>query len=181
MRLSVAGNQKSWFVVHTYSGYEERVKKNLEQRIKYMDSGEEISQVIIPTEVEIEVKNGQRRNVDKKILPGYILVQMELSDQSWNIVRNTPGVTGFVGSGNKPTPLEEAEVNQILKQMEAEAPRVRVGFRKGQSVRVTSGPFIDFVGVVDEISVDKGKVKVLLSLFGRETPVELDFLQVEKL
>jgi transcriptional antiterminator NusG len=181
MRLSVEGNQKSWFVVHTYSGYEERVKKNLEQRIKYMDSGGEISEVIIPTEVEIEVKNGQRRNVDKKILPGYILVQMELSDQSWNIVRNTPGVTGFVGSGNKPTPLEEGEVNQILKQMEAEAPRVRVGFRKGQSVRVTSGPFIDFVGVVDEISVDKGKVKVLLSLFGRETPVELDFLQVEKL
>jgi transcriptional antiterminator NusG len=181
MRLSVAGNQKSWFVVHTYSGYEERVKKNLEQRIKYMDSGEEISQVIIPTEVEIEVKEGQRRNVNKKILPGYILVQMELSDQSWNIVRNTPGVTGFVGSGNKPTPLEEGEVNKILKQMEAEAPRVRVGFRKGQSVRVTSGPFIDFVGVVDEISLDKGKVKVLLSLFGRETPVELDFLQVEKL
>jgi transcriptional antiterminator NusG len=177
----VVGNQKSWFVVHTYSGYEERVKKNLEQRIKYMDSGGEISQVIIPTEVEIEVKDGQRRNVDKKILPGYILVQMELSDLSWNIVRNTPGVTGFVGSGNKPTPLEEGEVNQILKQMEAEAPRVRVGFRKGQSVRVTSGPFIDFVGVVDEISVDKGKVKVLLSLFGRETPVELDFLQVEKL
>jgi transcriptional antiterminator NusG len=181
MRLSVVGNQKSWYVVHTYSGYEERVKKNLEQRIKYMDSGGEISDVVIPTEVEIEVKDGQRRNVNKKILPGYILVQMELSDQSWNIVRNTPGVTGFVGSGNKPTPLEEGEVSQILKQMEAEAPRVRVGFRKGQSVRVTSGPFIDFVGVVDEISVDKGKVKVLLSLFGRETPVELDFLQVEKL
>jgi transcriptional antiterminator NusG len=181
MRLSVEGNQKSWFVIHTYSGYEERVKKNLEQRIKYMDSGDEISQVIIPTEVEIEVKNGQRRNVDKKILPGYILVQMKLSDQSWNIVRNTPGVTGFVGSGSKPTPLQEEEVNQILKQMEAEAPRVRVGFRKGQSVRVTNGPFIDFVGVVDEISLDKGKVKVLLSLFGRETPVELDFLQVEKL
>jgi transcriptional antiterminator NusG len=181
MRLSVEENQKSWFVVHTYSGYEERVKKNLEQRIKYMDSGEEISQVIIPTEVEIEVKEGQRRNVNKKILPGYILVQMQMSDQSWNIVRNTPGVTGFVGSGNKPTPLEEEEVSQILKQMEAEAPRVRVGFRKGESVRVTNGPFIDFVGVVDEISLEKGKVKVLLSLFGRETPVELDFLQVEKL
>ena len=175
------GNQKSWFVIHTYSGYEERVKKNLEQRIKYMDSGDEISQVIIPTEVEIEVKNGQRRNVDKKILPGYILVQMKMSDQSWDIVRNTPGVTGFVGSGSKPTPLQEEEVNQILKQMEAEAPRVRVGFRQGQSVRVTNGPFIDFVGVVDDISLDKGKVKVLLSLFGRETPVELDFLQVEKL
>jgi transcriptional antiterminator NusG len=177
----VEGNQKSWYVIHTYSGYEERVKKNLEQRIKYMDSGDEISQVIIPTEVEIEVKNGQRRSVDRKILPGYILVQMKMSDQSWSIVRNTPGVTGFVGSGSKPTPLEEEEVGQILKQMEAEAPRVRVGFRKGQSVRVTNGPFIDFVGVVDDISLDKGKVKVLLSLFGRETPVELDFLQVEKL
>jgi transcriptional antiterminator NusG len=177
----VTGNQKSWFVIHTYSGYEERVKKNLEQRIKFMDSEGEISQVIIPTEVEIEVKDGQRRNVDKKILPGYILVQMKMSDQSWNIVRNTPGVTGFVGSANKPVPLQAEEVNQILKQMAAEAPRVKVGFRKGQSVRVTNGPFIDFVGVVDDISLEKGKVKVLLSLFGRETPVELDFLQVEKL
>ena len=177
----MTGNQKSWFVIHTYSGYEERVKKNLEQRIKFMDSESEISQIIIPTEVEIEVKNGQRRNVDKKILPGYILVQMKMSDQSWNIVRNTPGVTGFVGSANKPVPLQAEEVNQILKQMAAEAPRVKVGFRKGQSVRVTNGPFIDFVGVVDDISLEKGKVKVLLSLFGRETPVELDFLQVEKL
>ena len=174
-------NQKSWFVIHTYSGYEERVKKNLEQRIKFMDSADEISQIIIPTEVEIEVKNGQRRNVDKKILPGYILIQMRMSDQSWNIVRNTPGVTGFVGSGSKPAPLQEEEVNQILKQMAAEAPKVKVGFREGQSVRVTNGPFIDFVGVVDDISPEKGKVKVLLSLFGRETPVELDFLQVEKL
>ena len=174
-------NQKQWFVVHTYSGYEERVKKNLEQRIKFMDSEGEISQVIIPTEVEIEVKNGQRRNVDKKILPGYILIQMKMSDQSWNIVRNTPGVTGFVGSGNKPVPLPEEEVSRILKQMEAEAPRVKVGFRQGQSIKVIDGPFIDFMGVVDEINVGKGKVKVLLSLFGRETPVELDFLQVEKL
>ncbi|MCJ7425904.1 MAG: transcription termination/antitermination protein NusG [Dehalococcoidales bacterium] len=177
----MAESQKDWFVIHTYSGYEERVKKNLEQRIKFMDSAEEIGDIIIPTEVEIEVKNGQRRNVDKKILPGYILIKMNMSDQSWNIVRNTPGVTGFVGSGTKPTSLLEDEVNQILKQMSAETPKVKVGFRKGQSVRVTSGPFIDFVGVVDEISTDKGKVKVLLSLFGRETPVELDFLQVEKL
>ena len=181
MRLLVGENQKSWFVIHTYSGYEERVKKNLEQRIKFMDSADEISQIIIPTEVEIEVKNGQRRNVSKKILPGYVLVQMRMSDQSWNIVRNTPGVTGFVGSGSKPIPLQEEEVNQILKQMAAEAPKVKVGFRKGQSVRVTDGPFIDFVGVVDDINLKKGKVKVLLSLFGRETPVELDFLQVEKL
>ena len=181
MRLLVEDSQKSWFVIHTYSGYEERVRKNLEQRVKFMDSGDEVSQVIIPTEEEIEVKSGQRRSVSKKILPGYILIQMKMSDQSWNIVRNTPGVTGFVGGGSKPVPLQEEEVNKILKQMAAEAPRVKVGFRSGQSVRVTDGPFIDFVGVVDEISPDKGKVKVLLSLFGRETPVELDFLQVEKL
>jgi len=177
----VEENQKQWFVVHTYSGYEERIKKNLEQRIKSMDTEDEISQIVIPTEEEIEVKNGQRRTVTKKILPGYVLVQMRMSDQSWNIVRNTPGVTGFVGSENKPVPLPEEEVSRILKQMEAEAPRVKVGFRQGQSIRVIDGPFIDFMGVVDEINVGKGKVKVLLSLFGRETPVELDFLQVEKL
>ena len=175
------GNQRYWFVIHTYSGYEERVKKSLEQRIKFMDSEDEIFQVVIPTEEEIEVRNGQRRNVTKKILPGYVLVQMKMTDQSWNIVRNTPGVTGFVSSGSKPVPLQEEEVNQILKQMTAEAPKVKVGFRKGQSIRVIDGPFIDFVGVVDDINAGKGKVKVLLSLFGRETPVELDFLQVEKL
>ena len=174
-------SQKHWFVVHTYSGYEERVKRNLEQRIKFMDAGVEISQVIIPTEEEIEVRNGQRRTVTKKILPGYIIIQMRMTDQNWNVVRNTPGVTGFVGSGNKPTPLKEEEVDQILKQMVAKAPRVKAGFRQGQSIRVIDGPFIDFVGVVDEISPDKGKAKVLLSLFGRETPVELDFLQMEKL
>ena len=174
-------NQKQWFVVHTYSGYEERVKRNLEQRIRFMDAEDNVSQVIIPTEDEIEVKNGQRRTVTKKILPGYIIVQMKMTDQSWNVVRNTPGVTGFVGSGNKPTPLKENEIDQILKQITAEAPKVKAGFRKGQSIRVIDGPFIDFVGVVDEISPEKGKAKVLLSLFGRETPVELDFLQMEKL
>ena len=172
---------KSWFVIHTYSGYEERVKRNLEQRIKFMDSEGEVSQVVIPTEDEIEVRAGQRQTVSKKILPGYVLVEMGMSDQSWKIVRNTPGVTGFVGSGDKPTPLSEEEVSQILKQMEAEAPRLKIGFREGQSVRVTDGPFVDFIGVVDSLNSEKGKVKVLLSLFGRETPVELDFLQVEKL
>ena len=172
---------KSWFVIHTYSGYEERVKKNLEQRIKYMDTEGEISQVVIPTENEIEVKGGQKRTVSKKILPGYVLVQMSMSDQSWRIVRNTPGVTGFVGSGDKPVPLPEEEVGQILRQMEAEAPKLKIGFREGQSVRVTDGPFVDFIGVVDSLNPEKGKVRVLLSLFGRETPVELDFLQVEKL
>ena len=177
----VKKDEKQWFAIHTYSGYEERVRKNLEQRIKAMDSGDEVFQVIVPTEEEIEVKNGQRRTVTKKILPGYVLVQMNLSDLSWNVVRNTPGVTGFVGTGVKPVPLREEEVSQILKQMSAEAPRVKIGFRKGQSIRVNDGPFIDFVGVVDDINQSKGKVKVLLSLFGRETPVELDFLQVEKL
>jgi transcriptional antiterminator NusG len=177
----MAENGKNWFVVHTYSGYEERVRRNLEQRVKLMDSGQEIGQVVIPTEEEVEVRSGQKRTVTKKILPSYVLVNMKMSDISWNIVRNTPGVTGFVGSGNKPIPLREDEVSQILKQMESEAPKVKVGFKQGQSVRVTDGPFTDFVGVVDEINTPKAKVKVLLSLFGRETPVELDFLQVEKL
>ncbi|MFH0768543.1 MAG: transcription termination/antitermination protein NusG [Chloroflexota bacterium] len=174
-------NEKHWFVIHTYSGYEERVKKNLEQRKKVMDTVDEISQVVVPTEEEVGVRSGQRRTLTKKILPGYVLVQMKMSDQSWNIVRNTPGVTGFVGSGGKPAALQEKEVDQILKQMTAEAPRIKVGFKVGQSVRVTDGPFAEFVGIVDEINAAKGKVKVLLSLFGRDTPVELDFLQVEKL
>jgi transcriptional antiterminator NusG len=177
----VAENDKNWFVIHTYSGHEERVKKNLEQRVKFMDSGNEIFQVVIPTEDEIEVRGGRRRTVTRKILPGYVLVQMNMDEHSWGVVRNTPGVTGFVGSGNVPTPLEENEVSEILKQMTADTPKVKVGYRKGQSVRVTDGPFIDFVGVVDEINMEKGKLKVLLSLFGQETPVELDFLQVDKL
>ena len=172
---------KQWYVIHTYAGYEERVKRNLEQRVKLMDSNAEIAQVVIPTEDEVEVRAGQKRTVTKKILPSYVLVQMGMSDMSWNIVRNTPGVTGFVGSGAKPVPLREEEVAQILKQMTAETPRVKVGFKQGQSVRVIDGPFTDFVGVVDEINTAKGKIKVLLTLFGRETPVELDFLQVEKL
>ncbi len=177
----MAETEKQWFVIHTYSGHEERVKKNLEQRIKFMDSGSEILRIVIPTEDEIEVRGGKRRTITKKILPGYVLVEMKMDENTWSIVRNTPGVTGFVGSSNTPTPLREKEIGEILKQMTAEAPKVKVGFRKGQSVRVTDGPFIDFVGVVDEINMEKGKVKVLLSLFGQETPVELDFLQIDKL
>jgi len=177
----VSENEKGWYVIHTYSGHEERAKKNLEQRIKLMDLENEIGEVVVPTEEEVEVRSGHRRTVAKKILPGYVLIQMSMSDQSWNIVRNTPGVTGFVSSGNKPVPLPDTEVSQIMKQMTAEAPRVKVGFKIGQSIRVTDGPFTDFVGIVDEIIPAKGKVKVLLSLFGRETPVEVDFLQVEKL
>ena len=174
-------NKNHWYVIHTYSGHEERVKKNLEQRLKLATFGEEIAQIVVPSEEEIEVRGGQKRTVTKKILPGYVLVQMKMTDESLTMVLNTPGVTGFVGSGTKPVPLKEEEINRILKQMSAETPKVKVGFKQGQSVRVTDGPFTDFVGMVDEISADKGKVKVFLSLFGRETPVELDFLQVEKL
>ncbi len=173
-------NQKQWFVIHTYSGYEDRVKRYLEQRMKFMDTAGDIAGVVVPTEEEIEVRGGQRHTTSRRMLAGYVLVQMRMTDESWNIVRNTPGVTGFVGSGNKPVPLSEEEVNQILKQTE-EAPKVKVGFRKGQGVRVTNGPFVDFVGIVDEINAEKGKVKVLLTLFGRETPVELDSFQVEKI
>jgi transcriptional antiterminator NusG len=177
----VKNGDKQWYIVHTYSGYEDRVRRALEQRIKFMDAESKIFQIVIPTEEEIEIRGGQRRTVTKKVFPGYVLVQMQMDDDSWNVVRNTPGITGFVGSGNKPTALAEGEVNTILKQMTEGAPQVKVGFRKGESVRVVDGPFNDFVGVVDEINVAKGKVKVMLTLFGRETSVELDFLQVQKL
>jgi transcriptional antiterminator NusG len=152
LRLFVGENENNWFVIHTHSGHEERVKKNLEQRMKLMDAEAEISQVVVPTEDEVEVRSGQRRTIAKKILPGYVLIQMKLSDQSWDMVRNTPGVTGFVGGGGKPVPLREAEIDQIMKQMTVESPKVKIGFKPGQSVRVTDGPFTDFVGIVDEIS-----------------------------
>jgi transcriptional antiterminator NusG len=178
---SVSVNNKRWYIVHTYSGYEEKVKRSLEQRIKTMDAEDKIFQVVIPTEDEIEIRGGQRRTVTKKIFPGYVLVEMKMDDESWQVVRNTPGITGFVGGGNKPTPLAEDEVKAILRQMQDGSPQVKVGFRKGENVRVVDGPFTDFIGTVDEINIGKGKVKVLLSLFGRETSVELDFLQVERL
>jgi transcriptional antiterminator NusG len=177
----MSANDRRWYIVHTYSGFEERVKRNLEQRVKYMDADDKIFRIVIPTEDEIEIRSGQRRTVTRKIFPGYVLVEMKLDDESWHVVRNTPGITGFVGGGNKPTPLAEDEVKSILRQMEEGAPQVKVGFKKGESVRVVDGPFTDFIGTVDEINVGKGKVKVMLSLFGRETSVELDFLQVERL
>ncbi|MCL5961378.1 MAG: transcription termination/antitermination protein NusG [Chloroflexi bacterium] len=172
---------KRWYVIHTYSGYENKVKKNLEHRIESMGVQDKIFQVVVPTEEEIEIKNGQRHTVQRKVFPGYVLVQMMMTDDSWYVVRNTPGVTSFVGSGNKPTPLDDEEVGAILRQMEAEAPRVKVSLSVGQAVRIIDGPFTDFEGTVDEINHEKGKIKVLVSFFGRETPVELDFLQVEKL
>jgi transcriptional antiterminator NusG len=172
---------RNWYVIHSYSGYENKVKKNLEHRIDSLGMQDKIFEVVVPTEEEIELKDGQRRTVERRIFPGYILVDMSMDEDSWYVVRNTPGVTGFVGSVRKPTPLRERDVNKILKRMRAETPRVKVTFHPGQKVRIADGPFEDFVGTVDEIYADKGKVRILVSFFGRETPVELDFLQVEKL
>ncbi len=170
-----------WYVIHTYSGYENKVKQNLEHRIDSMEMRDQIFRVVVPTEEEIEIKNGQRRTVNKKVFPGYVLVQMKLTDDSWYVVRNTPGVTGFVGLGTRPTPLEDSEVKAILKQMEEEAPKVRVNYVVGQAVKITDGPFTDFEGTVDAIDQDKGRVRVTVSFFGRDMPVELDFLQVMRL
>ncbi len=171
---------RHWYVVHCYSGYENKVRHAIEQRIETMDMEDRIFDVIVPTEEEIEIKDGKRRTVERRVFPGYILVQMIMDEDSWYVVRNTPGVTGFVGMGNKPTPLTEPEVAQIMKRMEAEAPVVKVTFKTGQKVRIIDGPFNDIVGIVSEIDMDRAKVRVLVSFFGRETPVELDFLQVEK-
>lgn len=172
---------RNWYVVHTYSGYENKVKKNLEHRTESLGMQNRIFQVVVPTEEEIELKDGQRRTVERRIFPGYILVEMIMDKDSWFVVRNTPGVTGFVGSDRNPTPLRKRDIDRILKRMRAETPKVKVTFRPGQKVRICDGPFEDFVGSVDDIYPDKGKVRILVSFFGRETPVELDFLQVEKI
>ncbi len=173
-------DERAWYVIHCYSGYENKVKHNLEQRIETMRMQDKIFQVVIPTVEEIEVKDGKRRTVERRVFPGYVLVQMILDDESWSVVRNTPGVTGFVGMGNRPTPLRPEEVQAIMKRMEAEAPRVKVTYKAGQKVRIIDGPFRDFIGVVDTIDEERTKVRVLVSFFGRDTPVELDFLQVER-
>jgi transcriptional antiterminator NusG len=170
----------AWYVIHCYSGYENKVRHNLEQRIETMGMKDRIFDVVIPTQEEIEVKDGKRRTVERHIFPGYVLVNMLLTEESWYVVRNTPGVTGFVGMGNNPTPLRPEEVAQIVKRMEAEAPTVKVSFKVGERVRIVDGPFNDFRGVVSEIDMERTKVRVMVSFFGRETPVELDFLQVEK-
>ena len=177
---ATAVGEAQWYVIHAYSGHEEKVKKNLEKRIESMDMQEQIHEVLVPMEDEIEIRDGKRRHVQKRIFPGYILVRMVMTDESWYVVRNTPGVTSFVGSGNKPVPLAEKEVAGILKQMKQEAPTIRVEFQVGESVRVVDGPFTDFLGKVDDLNPENGKLKVLVNMFGRETPVELDLLQVEK-
>lgn len=171
---------REWFVIHCYSGYENKVRHNLEQRIETMGMKDMIFDVVIPTQEEIEVKEGKRRSIERHVFPGYVLVNMILTEESWYVVRNTPGVTGFVGMGNDPTPLRPEEVAHILKRMEAEAPHVKVSFKQGERVRIIDGPFNDFRGTVDEIDMEHAKVTVMVNFFGRETPVELDFLQVEK-
>jgi transcriptional antiterminator NusG len=176
---SIEDDGRSWFVVHCYSGYENKVRHSIEQRIESMGMQDKIFDVVVPTEEEIEIKDGKRRTVERRVFPGYILVQLIMDEDSWYVVRNTPGVTGFVGMGNEPTPLRPDEVSKIMNRMEAEAPKVKFNFQPGEKVRIRSGPFNDFIGTVDEIDIERAKVRVMVSFFGRETPVELDFLHVE--
>lgn len=182
------GPKHAWYVVHCYSGYENKVKKGLEQRLDSIPGMKDlIFRAVVPTEEELDLRDGKRKVIQRRVFPGYILVEMmqynaddPKSKEAWYVVRNTPGVTGFVSSGDKPVPLREDEVNKILKRMEADQPKVRVTYRTGQAVHIVDGPFVDFRGVVDEVNMEKGKVRVMVSMFGRETPLELDLLQVEK-
>ena len=176
----VEGPKRAWYVVHCYSGYENKVKKGLEQRINSMGMQSLIFRAVVPTEEEIDMREGKRKVIPRRVFPGYILVEMVMTEESWYVVRNTPGVTGFVSSGDKPQPLREDDVAKILKRMETDQPKVRVTYRPGQAVRIIDGPFADFRGTVEEVNMEKGKVRVLVSMFGRETPLELDLLQVEK-
>lgn len=172
--------EKHWYVVHCYSGYENKVDFGIRQRIETMGMTDKIFDVIVPTEDEVEVKDGKKRTIEKRVFPGYILVQMIMDEDSWYVVRNTPGVTGFVGMGNDPTPLRQDEVEKIIHRMESDVPRPKIDYKIGQKVRIIDGPFNDFIGTVANIDVDKSKVRVMVSFFGRETPVEVDFLEVEK-
>jgi transcriptional antiterminator NusG len=169
-----------WFVIHSYSGMENKVKKNIEHRAESMGMSDHILQVVVPTETEIEIRKGARKEIERRVFPGYILVNMIMDEDSWYVVRNTPGVTGFVGMGNKPTPLRQEEVDKIMRRIESDEPRIKVNFQQGEHVRILTGPFAEFSGTVDEIYPDKGKAKVLVSFFNRETPVEVDFLQLER-
>lgn len=177
---AAATTEKQWFVVHCYSGYENKVRDAIQQRIETMGMRDRIFDVIVPTEEEIEVKDGKRRTVERRMYPGYVLVEMILDEESWFVVRNTPGVTGFVGMGDEPAPLRESEVRQILKRMESEQPSIRYDFKIGQKVRIIDGPFNDFIGSVSDINPSRNTVRVMVSFFGRETPVDIGFLGVEK-
>lgn len=180
MEEQVEPQQGHWYVLHTYSGYENKVKRTIETRVEALDLTDRVYDVIVPTQEEIEIKSGQRQTVERKVFPGYVLVRMDLDDETFYALKNTPGVTGFVSINNKPSPLSDAEVQSILKGMTAEAPKVKVSFQVGDTVRITDGPFADFRGEIDEINQERGRMKVMVSFFGRETPVELDFLQAER-
>jgi transcriptional antiterminator NusG len=175
--------ERKWYIVHTYSGFEERVKETLRQRAEALGMGDAFGDVRIPTETVVEYKGGKKRETQRKFFPGYILVEMEMSDAAWHVVKNTPKVTGFVGTGKKPTPLSESEVNSILEQVVTakEKPKPKYVFEKSEPVRITDGPFNNFTGVVDEVNLDRNTLKVMVTIFGRQTPVELDFSQVQKI
>jgi transcriptional antiterminator NusG len=180
--MSVEKTQdREWYVIHTYSGYENKVKANLEKRVESMNMGDKIFRILVPMEEEIQVKDGKPKVTPKKIYPGYVLVEMNITEDSWYVVRNTPGVTGFVGSGSKPIPLQDHEIRKIFKHIGMEEKQPKVDFKIHENVRITSGPFENFIGTIEEIHPQKGKLKVKVSMFGRETPVELDFTQVVKM
>lgn len=172
---------RRWYVLHTYSGYEENVARNLKQRIESMDMEDKIFDILIPTETKIKIKNGKRKTVREKIFPGYVLVNMIVTDASWYVVRNTPNVTGFVGSGTTPTPVSEDEIKALMVRMGDEEPEFKIDIDEGDAVKIVDGPFKDYEGKISEIDEARGKAKVLVSMFGRETPVELDFLQIKKI
>jgi transcriptional antiterminator NusG len=181
MPKQTAAHGRRWYVLHTYSGYEENVSRNLKQRIESMDMEDKIYNVLIPTEKKIKIRNGKRKIVTEKIFPGYVLVEMVVTDDSWYVVRNTPNVTGFVGSGTTPTPISDEEVKSLQKRMGVDEPKYKIDVSVGSAVRIIDGPFKEFEGKVSEIDESRGKVKILVSMFGRETPVELDFLQIKKI
>ena len=180
MPKQITTGEKNWYAIHTYAGYEESVSKNLEQRIESLQMQEKIFRVLVPKEKKIKIKGGKRYIVEEKIYPGYVLVEMIVSDDSWYVVRNTPNVTGFIGSGTTPTPVSEEEIKVLMGRMGVEEPKYKIEFKLGDHVKITDGPFKDFDGKVAEIDEKRGKIKVLVTMFGRETPVELDFLQVRK-
>lgn len=173
-------SQKNWYAIHTYSGYEEKVAESIRQRAESLDMKDKIFQILVPKEKMIEVKNGKRKVVEKRIFQGYVMVQMKMTEDAWYIVRNTPSVTGFVGSGSEPTPISIEEMEKIMKRMGREEPKHKIDFNIGEVVSITDGPFKGFDGAINEIDAAKGKLKVLVNMFGRETPVELDSLQVKR-
>ncbi|MCX6783623.1 MAG: transcription termination/antitermination protein NusG [candidate division WWE3 bacterium] len=181
VRISEPTENSRWYVVHTYSGHEVKVCKTLQQRAASFDLAAKINEILVPTQEKIAISEGKKRKVDERLFPGYVMVHMEMTDATWFLVRSTAGVTGFVGTGDRPTPIPLSEVNSILKFIKSEAPKFEAKYTVGDSVKIVDGPFADFVGAVDEINEEQGKVKVLVSVFGRETPVELDFLQVAPL